>query len=51
MSCEYENIMLILDFNVIVENKNLGVFKNTFDLECLVRKLLAFNLLVQVALI
>ena len=35
MSCEYENIMLIGDFNLTVESKNLKVFMNAFDLECL----------------
>ena len=29
MSCEYEDIMLIGDFNLTVENKNLEVFINT----------------------
>ena len=32
MSCEYENVMLIADFNLTVENKNLETFMNTFDL-------------------
>ena len=35
MSCEYKNIMLIGDFNLTVESKNLKVFMNAFDLECL----------------
>ena len=30
MSCEYENFMLIGDFNFTVENKNFEVFMNTF---------------------
>ena len=34
MSCEYENVMLIGDFYLPVENKNLEVFMNTSDLEC-----------------
>ena len=38
MSCEYENGTLIGDFNLIVENKNLEVFMNTFDFECLIKK-------------
>ena len=50
MSCEYENVMLIGDFNLTVENKNLEVFMNAFDLECLIKNLLTFNLPVQVAL-
>ena len=32
MSCEYENVILIADFNLTVENKNLETFMNTFDL-------------------
>ena len=50
VSCEYENVMLIGDFNLTVENKNLEVFMNAFDLECLIKNLLTFNLPVQVAL-
>ena len=36
MSCEYENGMLIGDFSLTVENKNLKIFMNAFDLECLI---------------
>ena len=43
MSCEYENIMLIGDFNLTVENKNLEVFMNTCDLECLIKKPTCFQ--------
>ena len=51
MSCQYENIMLIMDFNLSVENKNLEVFMNIFDLECLIKKTyLLFNITVQVVL-
>ena len=35
MSCECENVKLIGDFNLTIEKKNLVVFMNTFDLECL----------------
>ena len=38
MYCECANDMLIGDCNLIVENKNLEVFMNTFDLECLIKK-------------
>ena len=38
VSCEYENVMLIGDFTLTVENKNLEVFMNTFDLECVIKK-------------
>ena len=37
MSCEYENVMLIGDFNLAVENKDLEVFMNAFDLESLIK--------------
>ena len=43
MSCEYENVVLIGDFNLTVENKNLEVFMNAFDLECLIKKPTCFQ--------
>ena len=43
MSCKYENVMLIGNFNLTVENKNLEVFLNTFDLECLIKKHACFQ--------
>ena len=43
MSCEYENVMLIGDFNLTVENKNLEVFMNAYDLECLIKKPTCFQ--------
>ena len=43
MSCECENVMLIGDFDHTVENKNLEVFMNTFDLECLIKKPTCFQ--------
>ena len=43
MSCEYENVMLIGDFYLTVENKNLGVLMNTFHLECLIKKPTCFQ--------
>ena len=30
--------MLIGDFNLIIDNKNLEIFMNTFSLECLINK-------------
>ena len=45
MSCEYENVLLIEDINLTVENKNLEVFMNTFDLECLIKKPTCNNVL------
>ena len=38
ISCKCENVTLIRDFNLTVENKNLKVFMNTFELECLIKK-------------
>ena len=48
MSWEYENIMLIGDFNLNVENITFEVFINIFDLQCLFKKPTCFNLRVQV---
>ena len=31
-TCQYENVMLIRDFNLTVNNKNLGVFMDTLNL-------------------
>ena len=42
-SYERENIMLIGDFSLIVENKNLEVFMNTFDTECVIKKPTSFQ--------
>ena len=41
MSCEYENFMLIVDFNLTVFN--LEAFMNAFDLECLIKKPTCFQ--------
>ena len=43
MSYEYENVMLIGNFSLTVENKNLGVIMNICDLECLIKKLTCFQ--------
>ena len=43
MSCEYKHVMLIGDFHLTAENKNLKVFMNTFDLECLIKKPTCFQ--------
>ena len=43
MSYERENIMLIGDFSLIVENKNLEVFMNTFDTEYVIKKATSFQ--------
>ena len=42
-TCQYENVMFIGDFNVTVNNKNLGVFMNTFNLESLINKPTCFQ--------
>ena len=42
-TCQYENVMLIGDFNLTVNNKNLGLFMNT--------RLLVFNQQMQLVLI
>ena len=43
ISSEYKHVMLVGDFNLTVENKNLEVFVNTFDLECLIKKPICFQ--------
>ena len=43
MSYEYENVILIGDFNLTAENKNLEVFMNAFDLESLIKKPTCFQ--------
>ena len=35
LTCQYENLMLIGDFNIIIEKKNPEVFMDSFGLECL----------------
>ena len=40
---KYDNIMLMRDFNLTVENKNLEVFMSTFDLECTIKKPIRFQ--------
>ena len=42
MSCEYGHVMLVGDFNLTVENKNLQVFMTTFDLH-LIKKPTCFQ--------
>ena len=50
-TCQYENVMLIGDFNLTVNNKNLGVFMNTFNRGSLINKPTCFNQQVQLVLI
>ena len=38
LKCQYDHIMMIRYFDLIVNNKNLGVFVNKFDLESLISK-------------
>ena len=42
-TCQYENVMLIGDFNLTVNNKNLRVFMNTFNLDSLINKPTCFQ--------
>ena len=42
LTYQYENVMLIGDFNMAIENKNLEVFMNSFGLECLIKKQTGF---------
>ena len=43
LTCKYENLILIGDFNMTVENKNLETFMNAFGLECLIKKPTCFQ--------
>ena len=43
LTCQFDNIILMGDFNLTVENKNLEVFMSTFDIECLIRKPTCFQ--------
>ena len=38
LTCQYENFVLIGDFNMTIENKILEVVMNSFGLECLTKK-------------
>ena len=38
LTSQYENFMLIGDFNMTIGNKNLEVFMNLFNLKCLILK-------------
>ena len=42
-TCQHENVMLIWDFNLSVNDKNLGVLMNTFNLESLINKTTSFQ--------
>ena len=42
-TCQYENVILIGDFNLTVNNKNVGVFLNTSGLESLINKPACFQ--------
>ena len=43
LNCQYENLMLIGDFNMTIENKKLEVFMNSLGLECLIEKPTCFQ--------
>ena len=34
LTCKYENFILVGDFSMTIENKNLEMFMNSFGLEC-----------------
>ena len=36
LTCQFENIILMGDFNLTIGNKNLEVFMSKFDMECLI---------------
>ena len=42
-TCQYENVILIGDFNLTVNKKNLGVFMNTWNLDSLINKPTSFQ--------
>ena len=42
-TCQYENVMLLGDFNLTANIKNHGVFMNTFNLESLINKPTCFQ--------
>ena len=42
LTCQYENFMLIGDFNMTIETKHLEVFMTSFGLECLIKKTKVF---------
>ena len=52
LTCQFDNITLMRNFNLTVENKNLEVFMSTFDMECFIKKptCFHFNLPSQIAL-
>ena len=43
LTCQYEKFMLISDFNLTIENRNLEAFMNSFGLECLIKKPTCFQ--------
>ena len=42
-TCQYENVMLIGDFNLTVNNKSLRLFMNAFNLDSLINKPTCFQ--------
>ena len=38
LTCQHDKPILIGDFNLTADNKNLEIFINTFNLECLINK-------------
>ena len=43
LTCQFDNIMLMGDFNLTVENKNHKVFMSTFDMKYLIKRPACFQ--------
>ena len=43
LTCQFDETILIGNFNLTTKNNNLENFKNTFDLECLIKKATCFQ--------
>ena len=43
LTFQFDNIMLMGDFKLTVENKNLEVFMRTFDMKCLIKRTTCFQ--------
>ena len=47
LTCKFDSIMLMEDFNLTVENKNLEVFMSTFDMQGLIKKSTCFQSVIK----
>ena len=43
LTCQFDNITLMVDFNLTIENENLDVFMSAFDMDCLIKKPTCFQ--------